>query len=59
MISFLMMICRSLQQKKDAVKFLPLLEKHPDFKRSIWVVPVKAVLSTECYQILKSTIAKA
>lgn len=22
--------------EKDAVKFLPLLEKHPDFKRSIW-----------------------
>lgn len=39
--------------EKDAVKLLPLLEKHPDFKQSIWVVPVKAVLSTQCYQVLK------
>ncbi|AQV16408.1 tetraacyldisaccharide 4'-kinase [Acinetobacter pittii] len=39
--------------EKDAVKLLPLLEKHPEFKRSIWVVPVKAVLSTQCYQVLK------
>ncbi|MEJ3702637.1 tetraacyldisaccharide 4'-kinase [Pseudomonas aeruginosa] len=44
--------------EKDAVKFLPLLEKHPDFKRSIWVVPVKAVLSTECYQILNQQLQK-
>lgn len=39
--------------EKDAVKLLPLLEKHPEFKQSIWVVPVKAVLSTQCYQVLK------
>ncbi|SSM96089.1 tetraacyldisaccharide 4'-kinase [Acinetobacter baumannii] len=44
--------------EKDAVKFLPLLEKYPDFKRSIWVVPVKAVLSTECYQILNQQLQK-
>ncbi|MDR3042015.1 MAG: tetraacyldisaccharide 4'-kinase, partial [Acinetobacter pittii] len=31
----------------------PLLEKHPEFKQSIWVVPVTAVLSTQCYQVLK------
>ncbi|MFE1634826.1 tetraacyldisaccharide 4'-kinase, partial [Acinetobacter baumannii] len=29
-----------------------------DFKRSIWVVPVKAVLSTECYQILNQQLQK-
>ncbi len=39
--------------EKDAVKLLPLLEKHPEFKQSIWVVPVTAVLSTQCYQVLK------
>lgn len=39
--------------EKDAVKLLPLLEKHPEFKQPIWVVPVKAVLSTQCYQVLK------
>ncbi|MDN8179923.1 tetraacyldisaccharide 4'-kinase [Acinetobacter baumannii] len=44
--------------EKDAVKFLPLLEKYPDFKCSIWVVPVKAVLSTECYQILNQQLQK-
>ncbi|CAA0274748.1 tetraacyldisaccharide 4'-kinase [Acinetobacter baumannii] len=44
--------------EKDAVKLLPLLEKHPEFKRPIWVVPVKAVLSTECYQVLNQQLQK-
>ncbi|MEQ1065749.1 tetraacyldisaccharide 4'-kinase [Acinetobacter sp. XH1741] len=44
--------------EKDAVKLLPLLEKHPEFKRSIWVVPVKAVLSKECYQVLNQQLQK-
>ena len=38
--------------EKDAVKLLPLLKKHPDFNRDIWVVPVEAVLSDECYTLL-------
>ena len=38
--------------EKDAVKILPLLKQNPDFKREIWVVPVEAVLSTQCYEIL-------
>ncbi|QXA09208.1 tetraacyldisaccharide 4'-kinase [Acinetobacter pittii] len=42
--------------EKDAVKLLPLLEKHPEFKQSIWVVPVKAVLSTQCYEVLKQQL---
>ncbi|MCG9515630.1 tetraacyldisaccharide 4'-kinase [Acinetobacter pittii] len=42
--------------EKDAVKLLALLEKHPEFKQSIWVVPVKAVLSPQCYQVLKQQL---
>ena len=38
--------------EKDAVKLLPLLKKHPDFHREIWVVPVEAVLSDDCYRLL-------
>ena len=38
--------------EKDAVKILPLLKQNPDFKRDIWVVPVEAVLSSQCYEIL-------
>ena len=38
--------------EKDAVKILPLLKQNPDFKREIWVVPVEAVLSPQCYEIL-------
>ncbi|MFC6166764.1 tetraacyldisaccharide 4'-kinase [Acinetobacter terrestris] len=38
--------------EKDAVKLLPLLKKNPDFKREIWVVPVEAVLSPGCYEVL-------
>jgi tetraacyldisaccharide-1-P 4'-kinase len=39
--------------EKDAVKLLPLLEKHPEFKQSIWVVPVTAVLSTQLFELLQ------
>ena len=38
--------------EKDAVKILPLLKQNPDFKREIWVVPVEAALSPQCYEIL-------
>ena len=38
--------------EKDAVKLLPLLKQNPDFKREIWVVPVEAVLSPSCYEVL-------
>lgn len=38
--------------EKDAVKILPLLRQHPEFKREIWVVPVEAVLSQACYDLL-------
>ena len=38
--------------EKDAVKLLPLLKQNPDFKREIWVVPVEAVLSPDCYEVL-------
>jgi tetraacyldisaccharide 4'-kinase len=38
--------------EKDAVKLLPLLKSHRNFNRAIWVVPVEAVLSEECYDLL-------
>lgn len=38
--------------EKDAVKILPLLKTHPILNREIWVVPVEAVLSDECYILL-------
>ena len=44
--------------EKDAVKILPLLKKHPDFNREIWVVPVEAVLSEACYLLLKQQLAE-
>lgn len=42
--------------EKDAVKLLPLLKKHPEFNRDIWVVPVEAVLSDECYKLFKQQL---
>lgn len=42
--------------EKDAVKLLSLLKQHPDFQREIWVVPVEAVLSNSCYDILKQQL---
>lgn len=44
--------------EKDAVKLLPLLKKHPEFNREIWVVPVEAVLSDECYQVLNQQLTQ-
>ncbi|WP_130802698.1 tetraacyldisaccharide 4'-kinase [Acinetobacter ihumii] len=38
--------------EKDAVKILALLKQYPDFSTEIWVVPVEAVLSEQCYQLL-------
>ena len=43
--------------EKDAVKLLPLLKQHPQFNREIWVVPVEAVLSDECYVALKQQLS--
>ncbi|RKG35766.1 tetraacyldisaccharide 4'-kinase [Acinetobacter guerrae] len=42
--------------EKDAVKILPLLKQHPDFSTEIWVVPVEAVLSEACYQLLDTQL---
>ena len=42
--------------EKDAVKILPLLKQHPQFNREIWVVPVEAVLSQECYELLNEQL---
>ena len=44
--------------EKDAVKILPLLKKYPEYTREIWVVPVDAVLSAECYKVLKQQLAE-
>ena len=44
--------------EKDAVKLLPLLKKHPEFNREIWVVPVEAVLSDACYAVLEQQLAQ-
>ncbi|ALD01188.1 tetraacyldisaccharide 4'-kinase [Acinetobacter sp. TTH0-4] len=38
--------------EKDAVKILPLLKQHSNFKREVWVVPVEAKLSAQCYDVL-------
>lgn len=42
--------------EKDAVKLLPLLKQHPEFNREIWVVPVEAVLTQACYQLLEKQL---
>lgn len=42
--------------EKDAVKLLPLLQQQPDFKNSIWVVPVEATLSETCYSTLAAQL---
>lgn len=39
--------------EKDAVKFKTLLKQNPEFNTPIWVVPVEAVLSSDCYDLLK------
>lgn len=38
--------------EKDAVKILPLLKQHPNFQQEVWVVPVEAKLSAQCYMVL-------
>ena len=43
--------------EKDAVKLLPLLKAHPEFNRDIWVVPVEAVLSDACYDLLDQQLS--
>lgn len=42
--------------EKDAVKLLPLLKANPDYQREIWVVPVEAVLSPQCYLLLEQQL---
>ncbi|ENX22758.1 tetraacyldisaccharide 4'-kinase [Acinetobacter vivianii] len=42
--------------EKDAVKFKALLKQHPEFNIPIWVVPVEAVLSPDCYVLLKQQL---
>ncbi|MBK0063023.1 MULTISPECIES: tetraacyldisaccharide 4'-kinase [unclassified Acinetobacter] len=42
--------------EKDAVKILPLLKQYPDFSVEIWVVPVEAILSEDCYQLLETQL---
>ena len=42
--------------EKDAVKFKQLLEQYPDFSTPIWVIPVKAILSPDCYDLLKQQL---
>ena len=44
--------------EKDAVKLLPLLKKHPTFSREIWVIPVEAVLSDECYTLFNQQLSQ-
>lgn len=44
--------------EKDAVKLLPLLKKHPEFNREIWVVPVEAKLSDACYDLLEQQLTE-
>ncbi|MDR0235932.1 tetraacyldisaccharide 4'-kinase [Acinetobacter sp.] len=44
--------------EKDAVKLLALLKNHPEFNREIWVVPVGAVLSEQCYQLLNQQLTQ-
>ncbi|KGT46719.1 tetraacyldisaccharide 4'-kinase [Acinetobacter sp. HR7] len=42
--------------EKDAVKIMALLKQNPEYNRDIWVVPVEAVLSPACYQVLKQQL---
>ncbi|ENU26552.1 tetraacyldisaccharide 4'-kinase [Acinetobacter modestus] len=42
--------------EKDAVKFKVLLKQYPEFNIPIWVVPVEAVLSADCYDLLKQQL---
>ncbi|ATO20232.1 tetraacyldisaccharide 4'-kinase [Acinetobacter sp. LoGeW2-3] len=42
--------------EKDAVKIMALLKQNPEFKRDIWVVPVEAVLSPACYEVLQQQL---
>jgi tetraacyldisaccharide 4'-kinase len=44
--------------EKDAVKLLPLLKLYPDYQREIWVVPVEAILSAECYTLLDKQLGQ-
>ncbi|MEF9955929.1 MAG: tetraacyldisaccharide 4'-kinase [Acinetobacter sp.] len=42
--------------EKDAVKLKTLLKQHSEFNIPIWVVPVEAVLSDDCYVLLKQQL---
>ena len=45
-----------ISTEKDAVKLKTLLKQHPEFNIPIWVVPVEAVLSDDCYVLLKQQL---
>ena len=42
--------------EKDAVKLKEILIQHPEFNIPIWVVPVEAVLSSDCYDLLEQQL---
>lgn len=42
--------------EKDAVKMMALLQQYPEYHREIWVVPVEAVLSSRCYDVLEQQL---
>lgn len=44
--------------EKDAVKIMALLQQYPEYQRDIWVVPVEAVLSPACYDVLEQQLAQ-
>lgn len=42
--------------EKDAVKLKEILTQHPEFNIPIWVVPVEAILSSDCYDLLEQQL---
>lgn len=44
--------------EKDAVKIMALLKQNPEFNRDIWVVPVEAILSPDCYATLQQQLGE-
>lgn len=48
--------CPIITTEKDAVKLVALMKNNPQFQAEIWVVPVKAKLSTPCYTLLQQQL---
>lgn len=42
--------------EKDAVKLKALLKRHPEFRLPVWVIPVEASLSPDCYVLLQQQL---